>query len=188
MGQVILVTGGARSGKSTYAEELADQTSKNVGYIATSQCFDDEMAKRISLHREQRPNFWTTYEEPYEVSKLIKDIGNRHQVLLLDCLTLFVSNLMFKNEIPEKASTEFWEQLEVSILTEIKKIVNQAKEINATLIIVTNEIGSGIVPLEALSRCYRDIVGRANQIIAKVANNVYLVCSGIPVKIKGEKK
>ncbi len=179
-GKLIFITGGARSGKSSFAEKVAAKTSKEVAYIAAGQPLDEEMAFRIKKHREKRINTWETYEEPIEVRKLVGRLGLEKEVILIDCLTLLISNLLLRKE--NKAKDPQWQE---EILLEIKKLAEASYKVPAQVIIVSNEVGMGLVPETPLGRFYRDILGRANSIIADRADEVFMMVSGIPLKIKG---
>ena len=172
MAGIIFILGGARSGKSSYAIELAKKNKKRVAFIATCQALDKEMAQRIKFHKKTRPRDWQTFEEPYKVSELLFKIGNKFEVILIDCLTLFVSNLMLKG------------LKEDTINEEVNSIVSAINKIKAKAIIVSNEVGSGIVPENKLGRNFRDIAGKTNQIVAKESDEVFFMVSGIPCKIK----
>ncbi|SKC75779.1 bifunctional adenosylcobinamide kinase/adenosylcobinamide-phosphate guanylyltransferase [Maledivibacter halophilus] len=184
--KIILITGGARSGKSSFAEKLTAKLSENVAYIATALPFDDGMKDRIKKHRESRPNYWTTYEIYKDIYKYIDEISVKHDVILLDCITILVTNLMFENsdlgwdDINMERASEIEEYIKEQVSLLIKKI--RAVEINCVL--VTNEVGLGIVPENRLSRIFRDIAGRINQFIAGNSDEVYFTVSGIPMKIK----
>ena len=182
-GKIVLVTGGARSGKSAFAEKLAAKFGVSVGYIATAQIYDEEMRYRVKLHRERRPENWQTYEAPYWADKAIVEAADSHKVLLFDCLTLYLSNLlclMPEEELTDdKVYTMLTEQME-KLLAAAQTAVTQG----ATIIFVTNEVGAGIVPENKLARLYRDLSGLANQKIAAAADEVYAVMAGIPVNIK----
>lgn len=165
-----LITGGSRSGKSRYALELA-KSAKKPFYVATGWAGDDEMADRIEKHRKERGRHWTTIETKTDIASAIGKAERKGaDFIIVDCLTLWVSNLMF-----EKANIE----------KEIKKVIAVIKaERKAVLVFVTNEVGSGIVPADKLSREFRDAAGLVNQKIAAAVDNVYLCVSGMPVKIK----
>lgn len=185
MGKIIFVTGGARSGKSSFAENYCIQNSDNLGYIATAEALDDEMEDRIEKHKFQRGNNWKTYELPLGIEKTIIDIMNSHEYVLLDCITMYISNIMFKEQIDfENISAKQTNEIEVIINSSILEILQQTKKSKGNLVVVSNELGLGIVPENKLSRIYRDYVGRANQICAKYADEVYFVVSSIPMKIK----
>jgi adenosylcobinamide kinase/adenosylcobinamide-phosphate guanylyltransferase len=179
-GKLIFITGGARSGKSNFAEKIAAKTSKEVVYIATGQPLDEEMAFRIKKHREKRINTWETYEEPIKVRGLVNRLGLEKEVILIDCLTLLTSNLLLRKESKVKDSK--WQG---EILVEIEKLAEVSYKVPAQVIIVSNEVGMGLVPDNPLGRVYRDILGRANSIIADKADEVFMMVSGIPLKIKG---
>jgi adenosylcobinamide kinase/adenosylcobinamide-phosphate guanylyltransferase len=174
MGKIILITGGARSGKSTYALELAKKYKK-VAFIATCLGLDKEMRERIRLHKEARPKHWKTFEEPEELAKLLKAMNNDFDCILVDCLTLLVSNLILSGKNQKQ------------IIEKIEEMVSALKRKKASIILVSNEVGLGIVPDNKLGRSFRDIAGKVNQTIAKEAKEVYFTVSGIPMKIKGEK-
>jgi len=173
MGKLIFILGGARSGKSSFALRLAsDRHAKNVAFIATGEALDKEMRRRVRLHRNSRPAHWKTFEEPRRVAEAIKEMGGRFELILIDCLTLLVSNLLLNNT-KEKA-----------IEKEITMILNALRRTGSECIIVSNEVGLGIVPGNALARDFRDVAGRVNQIVAKAADEVFFTVSGIPWRIK----
>ncbi len=181
-----MVTGGARSGKSSFSEELCKDVSEKVAYIATSTAFDEGMKDRIKKHRKSRPQHWKTYEAYKDIYKLIGDIKKNHDTVLLDCVTLLVNNLMFDFDINwDKISREKIDDIEYYINEQIIKLIESIKNTDLYFVFVTNELGMGIVPENRLSRIYRDIAGRINQKIATLSDEVYLVVSSIPVKIKG---
>ncbi|MHB8172688.1 MAG: bifunctional adenosylcobinamide kinase/adenosylcobinamide-phosphate guanylyltransferase [Thermincolia bacterium] len=183
MGRLVLVLGGARSGKSRFAEELATSIGKNdVVYLATAEAGDGEMKERIRLHQEMRSPYWQTVEEPVEVAMAIKDYGCA-RVILVDCLTLLVSNLLLQgDEFNEDA--EVMAAKEKKVLAIIEDAVQVAKEVEATVIMVSNEVGLGLVPPYPVGRVYRDVAGRANQLVARFAEEVYFTIAGIPVELK----
>lgn len=173
MGKIIFITGGVRSGKSKYAMNLAKNTAREIIFLATGVAKDEEMKKRIKEHKESRPDRWRTIEETKNISSILLDIQPPCELVIIDCLTFFVSNLLLEGVDEE------------SILQEIKKIVDTILQVNYTIIVVSNEVGGGIVPDNELGRRFRDIIGLANQIMAKSAHEVYLIVSGMPVKLKG---
>ena len=179
MGQIVLVTGGARSGKSSFAEKYAAKFGKNIAYIATSQIFDDEMKFRVKLHRERRPSDWETFEAPFDAHEALKEAGKEHDMILFDCLTIYVSNLLCSLPSIDDSDKNYALAKE-----KIDLLLAQAKENDGTTIFVSNEVGSGIVPDNHLSREYRDIAGLVNQWTAAAADKVYLVSRGLPVDIK----
>ncbi len=173
MGKIIFITGGVRSGKSKYAMNLAKNTAREIIFLATGVAKDEEMKKRIKEHKESRPDRWRTIEETKNISSILLDIQPPCELVIIDCLTFFVSNLLLEGVDEE------------SILQEIKKIVDTILQVSYTIIVVSNEVGGGIVPDNELGRRFRDIIGLANQIMAKSAHEVYLIVSGMPVKLKG---
>jgi len=183
---ITFITGGARSGKSRYAEKLARESKEKVIYIATAQALDQEMAHRIALHRQRRPAGWETIEEPEYVSGVLKNIRQSSKwtdygVILIDCLALLVSNRIPLDKAEDPAA---WEDLRESLLAEINAIVYEAARIEKHVIVVSNEVGMGLVPEYPLGRLYRDLLGEANQLVAASAGRVYFMVSGIPWKIK----
>ncbi|MDD5432093.1 MAG: bifunctional adenosylcobinamide kinase/adenosylcobinamide-phosphate guanylyltransferase [Candidatus Omnitrophica bacterium] len=171
MSKIILILGGARSGKSSYAVSLAKKFKK-IAFVATCEGLDREMRKRIELHKKDRPKNWKTYEEPRNVSEAIKKIDNSFDCILIDCLTLLVSNLVLNKFNQEK------------IIKAIQEMLVDLKKKKATVIIVSNEVGLGIVPATKLGREFRDIAGRVNQVVAKEADKVFFTVSGIATCIK----
>lgn len=187
MSQIILVTGGARSGKSSFAETLCRTRNNQTAYIATSIPFDEEMQDRIRKHQETRPKNWTTYEIYKDVHKKIQEIAQGHETVILECVTLMVNNLMFEEKIDyDYITPEETNVIEEKIKAEFIKLLEAVKETDLYFVIVTNEIGLSPIAPNKLTRIYTDIIGRMNQLIAKHADEVYFVVSGIPMQIKGE--
>lgn len=181
MGKIVLITGGARSGKSKFAENYVARTGKDIAYIATSQIFDDEMAYRVKLHRQRRPANWQTFEAPFNAHEAIKEAFNEHDTILFDCLTLYLSNYLCQ----EEAQSLSLDDLSDNVSMLMKELISAVRSVtNKTCVFVTNEVGAGIVPENELARKYRDLAGLCNQQIAKTADEVYLVVSGIPLQIK----
>jgi len=179
MARVILVTGGGRSGKSTFAQRLAESMTGRRAYIATCPVIDDEMAERVRKHREARSAAaWTTIEEPLDLASVLRSDGG-HGICLVDCLTLWVNNLLYE------AGKEGRDVTEEEIARSCSEILEAGKGRPGTVIFVTNEVGLGIIPENPLARRYRDLAGRCNQVIAAGAETVVLLVSGIPVTIKG---
>lgn len=205
MSQFTLVTGGARSGKSRFAELLAAHAKRPVIYIATAQIWDEEMALRVKKHQQQRPSTWQLIEEPRNIRDTLIKLKDEDAVILLDCVTLWLTNLLLAGqaqpttpscpdgeEFPLTLQNDndlFSNELEPQILDIVKDVAQLAHEIKPPVIFVTNEVGQGIVPENPLSRAYRDLAGRSNQILAHSADLVYMVVAGFPMEIKhsGEK-
>lgn len=187
MAKIILVTGGARSGKSSFAEKMCENIGTEIAYIATAIPFDDGMLDRIKKHREQRPSEWETFEISRNIDKNIKDISLKKDTVLLDCITVLVNNIMFEEDVNwDNCSHDVIDEIEEKIKVEIKALIEAVKNTNLNFIMVTNEVGLGIVPENRLARIYRDIAGRVNQILGQYSNEIYLVVCGAPLKIKGE--
>lgn len=181
MGKIVLITGGARSGKSKFAENYVAGTGKDIAYIATSQIFDDEMAYRVKLHRQRRPANWQTFEAPFNAHEAINEAFETHDTILFDCLTLYLSNYLCQ----EEAQSLSLDDLSDNVSMLMKELISAVRSVtNKTCVFVTNEVGAGIVPENELARKYRDLAGLCNQQIAKTADEVYLVVSGIPLQIK----
>lgn len=174
MGKITFILGGARSGKSVLASKMAKRYTK-VAFIATGQALDKEMKERILLHQKQRPGRWKTFEEPRNLNKLLSGIGDAFGCILIDCLTLLTSNLILARYKKEE------------IFKRIEAMLAILKKKKARVIIVSNEVGLGLVPVNKLGRDFRDVAGRVNQIAAKEAGEVFFMVSGIPIKIKGGK-
>lgn len=185
MSNIILVTGGARSGKSNFAESLCKKQNNKTAYIATSIAFDDEMKFRVKKHQESRPKEWNTYEIYKDIHSIIEELNENYDTVIMDCVTLMVNNLIFTYDIDiDKATAEELNKLEDYIRNQITKLLEAVKKTDLYFVIVSNEIGMGIVPENKLSRVYGDFVGRANQLIGKYSDEVYFVVSGIPMKVK----
>ncbi|MBR2216594.1 MAG: bifunctional adenosylcobinamide kinase/adenosylcobinamide-phosphate guanylyltransferase [Selenomonadaceae bacterium] len=179
MGKIILVTGGARSGKSAFAEKLAASLGKNIAYIATAEIYDGEMAYRVALHQKRRPAGWKTFEAPREAHVALATAKKNYDVALFDCLTMYLSNMLCA--MPDSFSPE---ECHNAVTSKIAALVQAAEETAGTTIFVTNEVGGGIVPENKLARIYRDEAGLMNQQVVAAAHQVYLVTCGIPVDIK----
>lgn len=177
--KIVLVTGGARSGKSTFAERYAAQGGRKVAYIATAQIYDEEMQERVKLHQSRRPASWPTFEAPYQAEQAIAQAVQCADAVLFDCLTLYTSNLLLAPDAPADREERYQ-----AVLTAIDKLLSSAKQEQVDVIFVTNEVGAGIVPDNALAREYRDVAGLVNQKVARFADEVYLVVSGLAVELK----
>jgi adenosylcobinamide kinase/adenosylcobinamide-phosphate guanylyltransferase len=177
---ITLILGGARSGKSSYAQKLAEDSGKSVTFLATAQAFDEEMSARIQKHRAERTADWTTLEIPMGLASHVNQIQS--QVVILDCITLLISNLMMQfvrddlvNDIPFMQSVQ----------NEMDALIAAIRKSNGHWIIVSNEVGLGLVPPYQMGRVYRDAIGGANQRLAREAEKVIFMAAGIPMVIKG---
>lgn len=179
MSKIILVTGGARSGKSLFAEKYAHHTGTKIAYIATAQIYDNEMKNRVDIHRSRRPAEWKTFEAPYAAEQAIYAAAESADTILFDCLTIYTSNLLLAQTAPIDKADRYQ-----SVRQAIDRLITSVESVNSTVIFVTNEVGMSIVPENALAREYRDLAGMVNQMVAASAHEVYLVVSGIPVNIK----
>ena len=173
--ELILILGGARSGKSALAERLASQRER-VLFIATAEALDADMEGRIAAHRSRRPGAWRTLEEPRDPASAIQEAMDRYEICLLDCLTLWVSNLLLKMEDNPDVERE--------ILAEVERLLEVYERSSATWIVVSNEVGLGIVPPTPLGRLYRDALGRVNQVMAAHADRVYFMVAGYALDVK----
>ncbi len=179
MARILLVTGGARSGKSFFAQKLAESVPGRRAYVATCEPGDEEMRERIRKHRQARAGSeWDTIEEPVHLAAALSGATN-YDVVLVDCLTLWVSNLMHE---PGRNVADVNEEY---METHCQEVLAACNAHPGTLVLVTNEVGMGIVPENALARLYRDLIGRCNQIIAAAADGVTLLSCGIPIALKG---
>jgi adenosylcobinamide kinase/adenosylcobinamide-phosphate guanylyltransferase len=172
MAKTIFISGGTRSGKSRLAERLAEGFGDPLCYIATGEARDGEMADRIAGHRQRRGPAWQTIEEPFQLVQAIGGADGRYRALLVDCITLWITNLLFRHDAVEP------------VLAEVKALAELFPALQTPLILVSNEVGMGIVPENALARSFRDLAGQANQILAEAADEVYVTISGIPLKLK----
>jgi adenosylcobinamide kinase / adenosylcobinamide-phosphate guanylyltransferase len=173
MSKIVLFSGGARSGKSARAEQYAAMLNQRVVYIATAEARDDEMRSRVALHQRRRLASWDTREAPTAAAAALAEL-EAGTVALLDCLSLLVSNLLLAHQADPASAVD----------VEIVALLAAAHARELTLIVVTNEVGMGIVPAYPLGRAYRDLLGRANQQVAAAAAEVYLVVCGIPVEMR----
>ena len=169
---IVFITGGARSGKSSFALKEASKVPGRKAFIATAEPLDEEMRRRIKMHKKARGPEWETFEEPRELASLIKRLKGRYRALVIDCLTLWLSNIMRK-------------QTETLIKKDLEELIGTVRKTGSVLYIVSNEVGMGIVPANASARRFRDLAGIMNRKVADIADEVYMVVSGIPMKIKG---
>ncbi|HEY5584735.1 MAG TPA: bifunctional adenosylcobinamide kinase/adenosylcobinamide-phosphate guanylyltransferase [Ruminiclostridium sp.] len=185
MTKLILVTGGARSGKSTFAEDKAKEFGENVLYVATSKPIDDEMKQRIAKHRAQRPAQWETLEEYKNLDVALATIIRDKDAVMLDCITIMITNLMLDQCFDwDNLTRDKVEEIEYMIEQQIGRLISISKVAEVPFILVTNEVGLGVVPPSTIGRDFRDIAGRMNQILAKAADEVYFCVSGISMKVK----
>ncbi|AQT58782.1 bifunctional adenosylcobinamide kinase/adenosylcobinamide-phosphate guanylyltransferase [Cellvibrio mixtus] len=169
---ISLVLGGARSGKSRFAEQLATHSQLPVLYIATATALDDEMAARITHHQTQRPLEWQTCECPLQLVETLARESQKPQCILVDCLTLWLNNQLF--HYPQQNFAQLFDQL-----------INSLEQTQATIIFVANEVGLGIIPLGEVSRTFVDEAGRLNQRLAQRADQVFFIAAGLPLTLKG---
>lgn len=172
---ITLILGGARSGKSRFAEQLASNSQLPVVYIATATELDEEMATRIEHHQHNRPSDWRLRECPLDLAIALQEETQQPQTILVDCLTLWLNNQLFEN--PEQDFAALFDELVTSLSAN-----------NAKVIFVANEVGLGIIPLGEVSRKFVDEAGRLNQKIAQIADNVFFVAAGLPLLLKGNAK
>lgn len=172
MSNHFLILGGARSGKTAYAERLAIRLGQNPAYLATAEALDDEMRLRVATHQQQRAQSFATIEEPIELATAIIVAARQYDVILVDCLTLWISNLLGAERDVTAAVDEL-----ITTLNSIK---------GARVVLVSNEVGLGIVPDNALARLFRDLAGASHQRLAAVCHDVYFVAAGLPLALKGK--
>lgn len=181
MGKLTLILGGARGGKSTYAQNLAKERSQHVTYIATAQALDEEMQARIAVHQRERPGEWRTIEASKNIASHLTTETLQDGVILLDCLTMLVSNLLLEASESEEAPDEAGAIAVVE--AEVASLMAAIQTSKAEWIIVSNEVGMGLVPPYPLGRLYRDLLGKTNQQIARIADEIYLLVAGIPMPL-----
>jgi adenosylcobinamide kinase / adenosylcobinamide-phosphate guanylyltransferase len=172
-GSVTLVLGGARSGKSRYAQQLAEQ-SQRVVFVATAKALDDEMHAKIERHKKDRPKDWLTVEEPLELAKVLAEHEVDCDMVVVDCLTIFVANLM-----------EAEGENSAAIDRRIEALCESLRTVQCTVVLVSNEVGSGVHPVSPLGRAYCDLLGEVNQRVARIADDVVLMVAGLPLALKG---
>ncbi|MEA3363922.1 MAG: bifunctional adenosylcobinamide kinase/adenosylcobinamide-phosphate guanylyltransferase [Thermodesulfobacteriota bacterium] len=180
MAHLTYISGGCRSGKSNYAQELAEGLPGKRAYVATCPRIDEEMEQRIAHHQQQRSDRdWETIEAPLNLIEAV-EAASHFDVLLIDCLTLWINNLLYA---AEQEGPPLTEQM---IREQCIELVNICRKTDQTIIFVTNELGMGLVPIDPVSRRYRDCLGRCNQTIAQLADKAVFMVSGIPLTLKGE--
>ncbi len=194
-GRFYFITGGARSGKSDYAENLATALTRPVTYVATAEAGDAEMAERIARHRRRRTASWTTVEEPRSVGQLVERIGRQDQVIIIDCLTLLITNLIYQDcfwqtdgvSMDQAAAVlpaAIADRIEAAVMAELRRLADAGWGCCAQVILVSNEVGLGIVPAHPEARLFRDLAGWANQLMAARADRALLLVSGLALDLK----
>jgi adenosylcobinamide kinase / adenosylcobinamide-phosphate guanylyltransferase len=181
--KIILLLGGARSGKSHYAQELAEQSEQKVLFVATAEAGDEDMRLRIEKHKQNRPAAWRTLEARDRLGSRIEDEIGDKELVLIDCITLLVNNIFCRYD--EKQFEDIADSvLEKQVISEMNELRACFKKVKADFIIVSNEVGLGLVPDNRMGRLYRDILGRANQMLAQSSTEVYFMVAGIPLRVK----
>lgn len=184
-GKLVLMLGGARSGKSRLAEEMALAAGGTAAYIATAAVLDGEMARRVDIHQKRRPDHWVTVEETRNLTEALERVPAGTQTVIVDCLTLWLTNLLLPY-YDEEAGVAELDTVEEEVRSELERFCLRAKSKPFTTIVVANEVGCGIVPESPLGRLFRDLAGRANQQAAKNADAVYFAVAGYPLRVKGD--
>lgn len=172
IGKIVFIIGGSKSGKTGFALAQASSHQGKKAYIATAEALDEEMHERIKRHRSERGVLWDTHEEPLNIADVLREIDGQYRAIVIDCLTLWLSNVMHSSADIEHETEKF-----IDILRNKKK--------GSHIYIVSNEVGTGIVPGNELAREFRDLAGIMNQQVAKASDEVFMVAAGIPIKIKG---
>jgi adenosylcobinamide kinase / adenosylcobinamide-phosphate guanylyltransferase len=172
---VHLILGGARSGKSLFAEKLAQQSGLNVSYVATAQIYDDEFKSRVQHHKDRRPAEWALVEEPHYLAKTLQNLDAPNQCLIVDCLTLWLAQWICLDCSPPQDSS--WQAERTALLAILPRL-------QGSVILVSNEVGMGIVPLGEINRQFQDEQGRLNQAVAEIVDEVTFVAAGLPLKLK----
>lgn len=169
-GKITFLLGGARSGKSSYAEKLVEDSGLQPVYLATGRAFDEEMESRISIHRHRRGSEWQTVEEPLDLVGMLEKYARHDRFVLVDCLTLWITNLMMAEQ---------------NIAAETKTLIAALRQLSGPVVFVSNEVGLGIVPENRMAREFRDHAGFLHQAVASVADEVYFMAAGLSLKMKG---
>ncbi len=183
-GKLVFITGGARSGKSVFAEKLAISHDGRVAYVATASAGDEEMKLRIERHRARRPSDWATFECTAGLAESIRGASAEHDLVLVDCLTVYLARLLPYLDDAEPATVQVEGDLSRRLDCEMAEILETIKTLEADVIIVSNEVGGGLVPPYPSGRLYRDMIGRANQRIVAESDLAYAVIAGIPIDLK----
>ena len=179
----ILIIGGARGGKSRFAQELAQKSGEPVLFVATAEAGDEEMQHRIEEHQRSRPAAWSTLEVTTHIgNQIAQNIGGA-KVVIVDCITLLVNNIFSQHNYQTDEQIDA-SLVEKEVTIEVSELVECINRVDASFILVTNEVGTGLVPVSRLGRLYRDLLGKANQILAEHADEIYLMVAGLPIRIK----
>ncbi len=190
---LVVITGGVRSGKSLFAESMAERSNKKIIYLATARVEDDEMRERVARHRQRRSTGVFTYEEPYEPHLVLEKESNSSSLILVDCLTLLISNRILRDLENRGAVSEgediYAEKEIIDAATErtldyIRTFTKAARNCLSDVLVVTNEVGMGVVPNYPVARAFRDLSGQSNQVLAASADQVWMVVCGIPQRLK----
>lgn len=188
---LILVIGGARSGKSSFAVDLAKRTRKPVAYIATAMPCDREMTKKIEKHQKARPSEWSTLEVDKDMLETLKTLPQNYDFVIIDCWSFYISNLLGALGFDDLPDTTFgislYEEAEEAVNRETKAVIEEIESSNKQVIIVTNEVGMGLVPSYPLGRAFRDLLGLSHQMLAQQAASVYVMLAGLPLELRKPK-
>jgi adenosylcobinamide kinase/adenosylcobinamide-phosphate guanylyltransferase len=180
---IVLVLGGTKTGKTTFSENraasIAEKENLSVHYLATAQALDDEMVNRIRKHKENRPSHWITIEEPTNISGIITKLKYEKTIIILDCLTLLMTNLIF-----EKGEDCTREQAEEVVFSEIERIIRESSQLKSEVIIISNQVENGLVSEHKWARMFQDIAGMIHQKLAAAADHVYMMNAGLSLKLK----
>jgi len=183
----ILIIGGARSGKSRYAQELALKSSQPVLFVATAEAGDEEMGQRIAEHQKARPSTWSTLEVTTHIGSQIRQSIGRNKTVLVDCITLLVSNILGQHYDSTGEPIDV-SLIEKEVADEIGELIDCLNQVDASFIIVSNEVGLGLVPDNKIGRLYRDLLGKANQILGQHIDEIYMMVAGLPLRLKSPSK
>ena len=178
----VLVLGGARSGKSEFAEQLVSEAPGPITYVATAAVGDEEMRQRIDIHRQRRPATWRTVEETHWLPEVLDRYGREPGIILIDCMTVWTTNLLLDESLPHEGASDM--EKEQFILQQAKFLAQQAVACTSKVVVVANEVGLGVVPPYPLGRLFRDVAGRVNRCLAEKADQVYFVVAGLAVDVK----
>jgi adenosylcobinamide kinase / adenosylcobinamide-phosphate guanylyltransferase len=181
--KIILLLGGARSGKSRFAQEYAHRYGENVLFVATATAGDEDMQRRIEKHKKDRPTDWRTLEVVTSIGSQIEANAGDVCLVVVDCITMLINNIFSRYDEKQFGSIDD-SALEKEVVAEIERLQVCMKKLNASFLIVSNEVGLGLVPDNRMGRLYRDFLGRANQMLAQQSDEVYMLVAGIPLRVK----